>query len=363
VNAAKARILDHFASPRIEPGATPCLPSRQAMEALEADPRYQRLQERLEAAGFFAPVRGEYAVRIAAFVGVFAGAFAVLLAAPGWPVRLLAWAAIGFVLVQGCFLAHEAMHNAVSRRPAVRQAVGQFFDSFLVGFPFSYFCRSHELHHFHCNEESIDPDGQSALFSVFEASAHSKRGLGRLVTRFQHVLIPLLYPVWALAMQWDGLTYVLRNRRKTRLDQLALALHLLLWFGVAPLFIGFLPALVNYLGRSVFAGLYLGIVIPVNHVARPSLSAGTDLPFLDQQVACTRNLGDSPTMDFLFMGLNNHVEHHLFPWVPTSRLRRGRAVLRAFCTEEGLAYHEQSFATATADVLRHFARVARALPK
>jgi fatty acid desaturase len=327
--------------------------------SLNDDPRYQDLRRRLAEVGFFQPSGVRQALRAVAFFGVVALGYVALLRRPGLGPRIGWWAAIGFFLVQGCFLAHEAMHGAVSRRPAVGRLIGQIFDTFLVGFSFSYFCRSHELHHFHCNEEGIDPDTQSTLFSVFEASTRDKAGLGWFFTRFQQVLIPVFYPVWALTMQWDALTYVARNPEKTRADRLALLLHVLLWFGVAPHFVGWGPAIVNYLGRSVFAGIYLAMVIPINHVGRRPVGPDVALPFLDQQLYCTRNLGTSPAMDFLFMGLNCHVEHHLFPWVPTSRLGRGRALLRAFCASESLPYHEQSFPSAVRDVMVHFARMAR----
>jgi fatty acid desaturase len=359
VNTIKAQLLDSFASPRIAPGRAPAGPSDLTRAALESDPRYGRLRDQLAQAGFFERATAEQAVRGTIFFVAIAAAFVLLLRAPGIGVRIGCWAALGFFLVQGCFLAHEAMHGAIAGPRSMQRLVGHLFDTVLVGFSFSYFCRSHELHHFHCNEEATDPDTQSSLFSVFEASARQKAGLGWLFTRLQHALIPIFYPIWALTLSWDGLTYVVRNGRKTRGDQWALGIHLLLWFAVAPFFIGWSAALINYLGRSVFAGLYLATVIPVNHIGRRAIAPDLQLPLLDQQVACTRNLGTSRWMDFFFMGVNCHVEHHLFPWAPTARLGRGRAVLRAFCRAEGLPYHEQRFWPAVRDVMLHFAGMAR----
>jgi fatty acid desaturase len=346
MNRPKALVLDHFRSPKIA-----------APKALRHDARYVRLRRRLAEAGFFAPAPWAYAWRIALCLGGFAIAFALLCKAPGAMARIACFAAIGFVLVQGCFIAHEASHGSVSRRPWLAEAIGQLFDTLLVGFSYSYFRRGHELHHFHCNEERVDPDTQSTLFSVFESSARDKRGLGRWVTRYQYLLIPLLYPTWALAMKWDALTYVVRNRRQTRIDQLALMAHLALWFGVATWQLGFVSALANYLGWSACAGIYLGLVIPPNHVGLPPL-ADDAMPYLEQQLATTRNLPSSALRDFLFMAVNNHVEHHLFPWVPGCRLRRGREALRAFCKEEGLPYCEEDYLAATAGVFRHFRKMA-----
>jgi fatty acid desaturase len=346
MNVAKARVLDSFAC-------------RRSIEEVKRDPRYRALSERLERAGFFAPAPFGYAWRFALLIAMFALAFASLALGPGWPARLAAWALLGFVMVQAAFMSHEAMHGSVSRRRAANRAWGHFFDTFLIGFSFSYFTRSHDVHHFHCNEEGTDPDTLSTLFSVFESSAREKHGLGRLVTRVQHVAIPALFPMWALGMKWDALTYVVRNWRRTRVDQLVLVLHVVTWFVLLPHWIGFGAALVNYLGMSAFTGIYLAILIPVNHVAREVVAPGAQPPFLEQQLVTTRNLGQSVVLDWLFIGLNSHVEHHLFPWVPSSRLRRGRAVLARFCHEHGLPYCEQSYARAVADVFRHFYALSR----
>jgi fatty acid desaturase len=349
MNVAKARVLDSFVS-------------KQTIESVKSDPRYRQLSERLEAARFFEPAPGGYLWRLPLLALLWALALGALGAGAPWPLRLFAWLVLAFVMVQGAFMSHEAMHGSISRRPAVNRAVGHFFDTFVVGFSFSYFTRSHSVHHTNCNEEGTDPDTLSTLFSVFESSAREKRGLGRFITRFQYIAIPVLFPTWALAMKWDALCYIARNRRITRIDQLVLVLHVVTWFVLMPIHIGFGAALVNYLGMSAFTGLYLAVLIPVNHVARASVPNGAELPFIEQLLATTRNLGQSLLIDYLFIGLNSHIEHHLFPWVPSSRLRRGRALVQEFCREHGLPYYQQSYPQAIASVFRHFWEVSRIEP-
>ncbi|NUQ78665.1 MAG: acyl-CoA desaturase, partial [Polyangiaceae bacterium] len=278
---------------------------------------------------------------------------------PAWPARVACWAAIGFALVQGGFISHEAAHGAISKRRLVGEVVGQCFQTLLVGLAFSYFRRSHALHHAHVNEDGLDPDAESDLLSVFPASARRKRGLGRLTTRFQHVLVVLLCPTWGLGLKWDALTYVLRNPGRTRVDQVALALHALLWLGVCGWVLGPVDALVNYLGWLGFASVYMFLVIPFNHVGKPQIEDGERVSFLEQQIATTRNLRTSFLVDIVSMGQSCHVEHHLFPSVPTTRLGRGRQVLRDFCREEGLPYREYRYVEAMGEALRHLARVAR----
>ena len=169
--------------------------------------------------------------------------------------------------------------------------------------------------------------------------------------------------MWALAMKWDSVTYVLRNHRRTRLNQVFLALHVVLWLGLGARLFGAAGAALVYLGWCLFAGAYLGVIIPPNHVGMPSIPPEESLPFLDQQVMTARNLPSSFLLDYVFIGLNSQIEHHLFPWVPSHRLRLGRSVTRAFCLREGLPYREARYGEAVIAVIDHLRRVGRTVER
>jgi fatty acid desaturase len=81
-----------------------------------------------------------------------------------------------------------------------------------------------------------------------------------------------------------------------------------------------------------------------------------------QQLSTTRNLGSSRANDFVFGGLNHHIEHHLFPSVPTVRLRVARPITREFCRRHGLVYREMSWLLAAREVTRHFAAMSVFVP-
>ncbi len=63
--------------------------------------------------------------------------------------------------------------------------------------------------------------------------------------------------------------------------------------------------------------------------------------------------------DFLFGGLNNHIEHHLFPTLPRKGLRRARRITRDFCRRHGVPYRETSWPRAAAEVSHFFHQVAK----
>ncbi|HEX3764186.1 MAG TPA: acyl-CoA desaturase [Kofleriaceae bacterium] len=353
MNGRVVYLLDRYESPKIVSGPYASPASAEARARLHADPAYRELRERLARAGVFAPAHAGYAWRMIALVAGYAALFAYLATAPALPARLAACVGLGLVHTWCNFIGHDLSHGAVARRAWVTALLGQGFDTLLTGFSFSYFRRSHTLHHYHCNEDDFDPDTLSALWSVSEHGARAKRGVGRLATRVQHRVVPLLYVLWAAVLKVQGLAYVARNSRAARADLAALALHIAGWWWLAAR-VGPVTAALDYAVMTGVVGVYLGVIFPIGHVGIGMVdAAGAPRSFLEHQLATTRNVTSSRVRDLLFMGLNSQIEHHLFPWAPSMRLGRARAVVRAFCRERGLPYHEVGHRAAMAAVMCH----------
>ncbi len=355
-------LLDDFVSPKIIAGPHASERSQAAAQALRDDPDYRDLTRRLAVAGFFARSRWGFGWRIAVFAAVYLAGFAYLSTGPGGLACAIACTAIGLAHIHGNFVAHDAAHGAISKHEWLVQLIGQFFDSFLGGYSFRYFRRSHDLHHYHCNEIDHDPNTMARMFSLSRAACAEKSGWTALTTRWQYLLIPALYPLWSFALRAGGIAYVARNLRRAWrevwIDGVLLALHFALWFSLPVLALGWWGAVACYVAVTVITGCYLAAIVPINHVGMPMLDARTSPGFVAQQLQTTRNLPSSPLRDFLFMGQNSQIEHHLFPWVPTFQLGRGRAIIREFCRERGLVYHECSYRAALREVHRHYVRIA-----
>ena len=323
-----------------------------------AERLHRLLTGELSAAGCFrrAPLRS--ALFGAAILAGYAGAYALLLTAPSLPLRLLAIASLAFLCVQAGFLAHEAGHGAVTSNRRTASLVGQVFNTLVTGMCYAYFQHIHRAHHPHCNERARDPDMQSQVLSMYAESAYAKRGLGRLITRRQGLLIWILIWLQGLSFKIDSLVFIARNLRTTRTDQLVLVAHVALWSAPVAV-LGFADAWLNYSLMSLFIGGYTGSIFVVNHIGTRVLEPGESLPHLLHEIAVTRNLGTSRFEDFLFGGLNNHIEHHVFPSMPTVRLRTARRITRDFCQRHGIAYREMSWLEAAREVTRHFESMSR----
>ena len=323
---------------------------------------HRELTRELSGAGCFrmAPVRS---VAFGAFIlSSYAAAYAALLATPQPTLRLLLLAALAFLNVQAGFLAHEAGHGAVTRNRRVAHWVGQVFNTLLTALCHAHFSDIHRRHHPYCNDWTRDPDMQSEFFSMHPESARRKTGLGGYISRHQAALIWILVWLQGFTLKLDSFGHLRRNLRATRTDQGMLALHFALWIVPPVAFLGFMDAALNYLLMTLLIGPYLAVIFLVNHIGTRVMDPVTPPGFFLHEIAVTRNLGTSRLHDFLFGGVNNHIEHHLFPSMPTARLRTARYITREFCRRNRIEYREMSWFEAARQVTHHLRAMAAYVP-
>jgi fatty acid desaturase len=111
-------------------------------------------------------------------------------------------------------------------------------------------------------------------------------------------------------------------------------------------------------------GVYLGSIFAPNHKGMAMPQGRLD--FLRKQVITSRNVrGNTSLTDGLLHvamgGLNHQIEHHLFPSMPTPNLRRARPVVREFCAEIGVSYHETGLLRSWAEALGQLRRASAPL--
>ena len=93
----------------------------------------------------------------------------------------------------------------------------------------------------------------------------------------------------------------------------------------------------------------------------PVLEPGTRLDYLRQQVLTARDVIPNPVIDFAYGGLNYQIEHHLFPNMPRNQLKKARVVVKAFCLEHGIPYHETGFWRSHVEILGYMHEVSAPL--
>jgi fatty acid desaturase len=113
--------------------------------------------------------------------------------------------------------------------------------------------------------------------------------------------------------------------------------------------------------------VYLGSVFAPNHKGMLIVDDDTPIDFLRLQVLTARNVKAHPLTDFWYGGLNYQIEHHLFPSLPMHRLRDVSVLVKKFCAERHISYHETSMIQSYREILGYLdeigASLRRPLPK
>src|SRR5262249_15367917 len=77
----------------------------------------------------------------------------------------------------------------------------------------------------------------------------------------------------------------------------------------------------------------------------------------------SRNVRGNWLTDLALGGLNYQIEHHLFPSMPRPNLRRSKAIVAAFCRQQGVPYTETSLVRSYVLAVRHLHEAGRPAPR
>jgi fatty acid desaturase len=132
------------------------------------------------------------------------------------------------------------------------------------------------------------------------------------------------------------------------------------WFlGLPFYFLGLWDGLLFVLIQQTLFGIYYASVTASNHKGMPTLLNG-DIDFLRQQVLTSRNVRSNPLIDFWYGGLNFQIEHHLFPSMPRNKLRETQRIVRRFCEEWEIGYHQTGLVQSYREILDSVCSASRA---
>ena len=325
---------------------------------------YVELKRRVRAQGLFDKQPAYYARQIALVLVLCAVSVACLAATRSPWAQALNAVLLAFTFGQITFLGHDAGHGQVLRTSRGNDLLGLFLIDLLLGASRAWWVDKHNLHHGNPNQLDLDPDIDFPVIAFAESQARTKVGISRLIVRYQGYLFFPLLLLEAFNLRYHSTHYVLTRRDRYRSVELALiAIHLTAYLGAIIFFLGPGLGLLFILVHQAAVGVYLGSSFATNHKGRPVLESPAPHDFLWQQVETSRNLARHPVTDFVFGPLVCQIEHHLFPTIPRNRLRQVQRIVRPFCEQRGLDYHETTPVEAYKEVLGHLTRVGRTLAR
>ncbi|MFI7491411.1 fatty acid desaturase family protein [Micromonospora echinaurantiaca] len=325
---------------------------------------YADLSRLVRTAGLLERRRCYYAVRIGLVVGCFAGLWALFfqLGESWWQLGVAV--ALAVVLAQAGFIGHDAGHRQIARTRRANDLVGIVHGNLLTGISYGWWVDKHNRHHAHPNTVGKDPDITVAPLSFTADQARRQRGIGALVVRYQAYLFFPLLLLEGLHLHANSVKAILGSRRIARrpVEAGLLALHLGGYLAAVFLLLTPAQAIAFILVNQGVLGVYLGCSFAPNHKGMPILGDDDNLDYLRRQVLTSRNVRGGVLLDIVLGGLNYQIEHHLFPSMPCPNLRRARPLIRRFCAEHDIDYHETTLGRSWAEALRHLDDVGSPAP-
>jgi fatty acid desaturase len=316
---------------------------------------YAELMAQVRGLGLLRRRRGAYAVRSAGL----AAALLVTVAAVVWVgdswYQLVVAAALGVVLSQYGFLAHDAAHRQIFETNRANEWNARLMSTLVIGLSYGWWVKKHNAHHRSPNQIGRDPDIAPGGLVFTAQEAESRSPWVRWVRRHQGYLFFPMLLLEGLNLHAAGVrTLVQRPDLPHRaLEGGLIAVRFVAY--LALLFLVMPPGLaVAFLGVQMATfGLLLGAAFAPNHKGMPVVPRDVKIDFLRRQVLMSRNVRGGRFVDLAMGGLNYQIEHHLFPSMPRDNLRRVQPVVRAYCLEKDIPYTEASLVGSYAIVIRY----------
>jgi len=313
---------------------------------------YLDLRNRLVQAGCFRPAPWAYGIKIAFVLAAVTFGYIVLLGNPEPLVRVILAILIAFASVQAGFLAHDAGDGGITNNRRIGNGLSHILMSFISALSSDYFHRLHKVHHLILKRGAGGHDAGKYPVNPYEIAWFKK-----MVSFNGIVFAAATICLRGLTFKLESIRYVFRNPQRTLPDRILLILHALFWLILPIAFIGALDTAINYGLITLLGGPYIGTVLVLNHAGMSAVRTQRHLPVMERIIRSTRNLGRSRWSDFIFGGVNNHIEHHLFPQIPVMRLRLARVVTSEFFLHHGISNSETNFPHALVEAVNHFRSV------
>jgi fatty acid desaturase len=320
---------------------------------------YTALAKRIKDEGLLRRRPGSYLLRAIVLAALFAVGF-VLLATLGrtwW--QLLVAVYFSVVFTQTAFLAHDSAHKQIFTSGPRGETVSRLLANLVVGLSYGWWMNKHTRHH--ANPNTVGKDGDIAPGAVVFVTSEApvRTGLqGWLMKKQGWFFVPIL----ALAGMDLHLSAVKAIFGKEKLqhrtsEAVLISVRLLGFAGLVFLLLGPGVGAVFMLVQLTSFGIYMGGTFALNHIGMRVIERGEKVDYLRRQVLTSRNIGGGRVMEHVMGGLNLQIEHHLFPNMPSSNLRKVRPIVREYCAGLDVEYVENGFIAAWRVVLKYLHRV------
>jgi fatty acid desaturase len=272
-------------------------------------------------------------------------------------------AALAFDFSLEAQLNHSIMHGAYARIPGAGRFTPSRYETLAIPFQSKTWRDAHHIHHGRPSIVGRDPDTIHALFRVHPSTPR----------RWWHAMntfVGAIFTFECWAFDYDRFLKAEGRRAPSDRGELKkCALYVVYQYVLFPVLAGdrwasvLGAALVATIVRNlIFTGLQLassvGADVSMHHALAADKKVGA--AHLRFQIETSKNFVLYGIWRVLCGGLDRHIEHHLYPYLPPNRLADLSPTVRTMCARRGIRYAEfSSIWGSLRDSLGHLARLSR----
>lgn len=264
-----------------------------------------------------------------------------------------------FVITQAGMLGHDFSHGQVLRSERWNRLASMLLWGLFGGLSESAWFTQHDTHHTYVNQVGKDPDIDIPfLFSREQQMVDFPISLSRVV-RYQHLLFFVSLPLWYVSKLITSWQKTLSNFHLRQAAELLLSIvHFGILFALLFIYLPWYLVLLFLSVHGLTVGLYLSFIFAPNHKGEEVIAADAQVTWREQ-ISSTRNIRPSIASFILLGGLNFQVEHHLFTSMPRINYWKVHPLVKRFCVENAIPYHETSWLGSQREIYLALRRVAR----
>jgi fatty acid desaturase len=282
--------------------------------------------------------------------------------------RLIGAIFMGIFWQQMAGIGHDIGHSSISHDYNTDYFIGCILSLFM-GFSMCWWKDNHNIHHIHSNSVENDPNIQHMPILAVDEKIFKKpywhtyrkkiilmNKLSKFLISYQHYIF---YPLVLLGrfniyiQQFKYLIYKSNNNIYRNIE-LCLISCFLLWVSyIVYIMPSYIMGIQWLLISHIIAGI-LHIQIILSHWSRDILTGDLFNSKTNEwnimQLNTTMNIKTPKKYDFIHIGLQFQIEHHLFPRLPRHNLRYARTLVKEVCEKHKIHYHELSFLDANIEL-------------
>jgi len=246
-----------------------------------------------------------------------------------------------------------------------------------MGLSVCWWKSDHNTHHVVCNAVEHDPNiqhmpmiavtekiFQKPFWDTYHKKTVAMDAVAKFLVSWQHVLF---YPLMALG-RWNlyaqGFIFLLSNHDLAhyKWTELTALTSFFVWFFKLAFSMPTIAEAVAYVFVSHGVAGLLHVQIVLSHWSMetykgtPYTSKETEWHLM--QLRTTMNVATPEWLDYMHIGLQFQIEHHLYPRLPRHNLRKARALVKPICKKHGIYYHEPGFFEGNIEMWKQLKKVA-----